>query len=349
MSDEPDTPEGKEGLEGSLSTIRDAVGDLITGIPTPIRKNAARAFARLCTAAVEYPVTVIESAIAERRAESQARVKLIATSVQQIAAQMQTDPEYARAAVKKFAHKIIRERVNLDQIAGFAAAELKSEQSHVADNGNKEASPISEDWLNVFESEGAPISSEHMQRFLGRILAGEIRAPSSYSIKTLKLIVQLDNQALVLFKKLCSLAVTLVIPAVNVILDARVVPLQGNAASNSLQRYGLGFDQLNVLHEYGLIIADYDSYMDYRPAVTQGGQVTLPVIYQKTQWAFVPKEAREGSQEFRVHGVAFSRSGREVLPIVEVEPDQQYTADLKAFFEAQHMIMTAVGPAREVP
>lgn len=59
---------------GTLSTIGDAVGDLISGVPAPIRKNAAKAFGRLCTAAVEYPVALIENAIAERRAESRARV-----------------------------------------------------------------------------------------------------------------------------------------------------------------------------------------------------------------------------------------------------------------------------------
>ncbi|HLY88732.1 MAG TPA: hypothetical protein VKQ27_07085, partial [Acetobacteraceae bacterium] len=70
---------------GGLSVVGDALGDLLTGIPAPIRKNAAKAFARLCTAAVEYPVTLIEGAIAEKRAESQARVKLIDASASQIA------------------------------------------------------------------------------------------------------------------------------------------------------------------------------------------------------------------------------------------------------------------------
>jgi hypothetical protein len=48
-----------------LSVLSDAVGDLVTGIPVPVRKNAIKAFTRLCTAAVEYPVTLIEGAIAE--------------------------------------------------------------------------------------------------------------------------------------------------------------------------------------------------------------------------------------------------------------------------------------------
>jgi hypothetical protein len=116
-----------EGAGSLPSAVGDAIGDLVTGILAPLRKNAAKVITPLCTAAVEYPVTLIEGAIAERRAESRARVKLIETSANRIAAQMQTDPEYARAAVAKFGQKILRERVNIDQIVQIAAEELKSE------------------------------------------------------------------------------------------------------------------------------------------------------------------------------------------------------------------------------
>src|ERR1700674_5645067 len=125
---------------------------------------------------------------------------------------MQTDPEYARAAASKFAQKIIRERVNVDQVSEFAAADLKSEPQTAASDKEPEAPPISEDWLNAFESEAAQMSSEQMQRLFGRILAGEIRQPSSYSIKTIKLMAQVDNRAATLFSRLCSLSTSLRVP-----------------------------------------------------------------------------------------------------------------------------------------
>jgi hypothetical protein len=252
----------------------DAIWDLITGVPAPIRKNTIKAFARLCTTAVEYPVVRIEAAIAERRAESterlaesRARVKLIETSARQLAKQMQTTPEYARAAAAKFAQKIIRERVNIDEIVHLAADELKSEPVNAAE---PEAAQISEDWLNAFESEAAQMSSEQMQRLFGKILAGEIRRPRSYSIKTLKLMAQVDNRAAALFSLLCSLSISCRVPNSNIIIDARVVSM-GNAGQNSLQAYGLGFDALNILQEYGLIISDYNSHMDYRAEIVREG------------------------------------------------------------------------------
>jgi Protein of unknown function (DUF2806) len=265
MSEESEGTES-EGGGGTLSTMGDTLGDLVTGIPAPLRKNAAKAFTRLCTVAVEYPVALIEGAIAEKRAETQARVKLINASANQIARQMQTDPEFVRAAATKFAQKIIRERVNVDQVFENAAAELTSEPLAIASDKEPETPPISDDWLNAFENEAAQMSSDQMQRLFGKILAGEIRRPASYSIKTVKLVAQLDNQAATLFKRFCSLSISLCHPGTNTVFDARVVSM-GNAGSNSLGAYGLAFDSLNILQEYGLIISDYNSWSDWRLAV----------------------------------------------------------------------------------
>jgi hypothetical protein len=224
MSDEMERTDSGEGITGALSTVGEALGDLVIGIPAPIRKNALKAFARLCTVAVEYPVALIEGVIAEKRAESQARVKLINVSAGQIAEQMQTNPEYARAAATKFAHKIVREQVRVDQVSQIAAAELQSESLPMADE-EQEARPISEDWLNAFESEAAKMSSGQMQRLFGKILAGEIRRPTSYSIKAVKIMAQLDNSAAALFKQLCSLSISQRVPNSNIILDSRVVSM----------------------------------------------------------------------------------------------------------------------------
>jgi hypothetical protein len=323
---------------GELSVVGDIVGDLVTGIPAPIRKNVFKAFTRLCTAAVEYPVALIEGAVAEKRAETQARVKLINVSARQIAKQMETNPEYARAAVAKFAHKIIRERVNIDQVCAFAAEELKSEPLVTGSDTVPEAPPISEDWLNAFETEGAQISSEQMQRMFGKILAGEIRKPGSYSIKTIKLMAQVDNRAAALFSVLCSLSVSARVP--NQILDARVVSFGGNAGYNILAPYGLGFDGLNILQEYGLITAEIHTSMNYEPAILRKDDTgSTFMIYRNEPWVLIPKVDTTANPKLELDGVAFTLVGRELLPIVDIIPNEQYTAALIGFFNQRGITM----------
>jgi hypothetical protein len=97
---------------------------------------------------------------------------------------------------------------------------------------------------------------------------------------------------------------------------------------------------LESAQEYGLIISDYNSWSDWRLAVVHDGKVVVPINYQKRQWAFVPKSDSSAIHNaFTVHGVAFSRAGRELLPVVDTEPNEQYTIALKAFFDGQGMIM----------
>lgn len=328
----------------TLTTIVDSVGNLVSDatIPDPIRKNALKAFNQLCTAAIDIPVAFLEGIAAEKRAETQARIKIIATGSEQIAAQMNVDPEFARVAVKKYGQKIVREQVNLDRVSEIAAAQIQSESA--LPEGNKDADknipPINGDWLNNFEKEASQKSTEEMQLLFGRILAGEIKNPSSFSIKTIKLIGQLDGQAANLFRTLCSLSVSLRVQ--DKILDARVLSLGESAASNSLQAFGLGFDQLNLLHEYGLIISDYNSYMNYNQSVANGNIVGLPFKYQNSDWGLLPVTPRPAGQELRLHGVSLSRSGKELLKIVDIDPNSAYTAKIQDFFSIQNMRMVEI-------
>jgi hypothetical protein len=345
MTDTPDLQpkNADESSGGALATVTDLVEGMIGGggIPAPIRRNLFKAFGQLCSAAIDVPIAYLEGVGAEKRAEAQARVKIISTGADQIAAQMQVDPEYARAAVKKYGQRIIREQVNLDKVSVAAARELQGSNvdAEKADEA-AEIPPISDDWLNTFEKEASQKSTEEMQLLFGKILAGEILRPSSFSLKTVKLMGELDSRAANLFQRLASLAVSLRVS--GTIVDARVVSLSGSAAQNSLQDYGLGFGTLNLLHEFGLIIPDYNSYMDYRASVVVGSNVSLPFTFQNRQWALLPPEERAPQQELRLNGVALSAAGKELLDIVDIVLDEEYSAALEAFFGKIKLSMVSV-------
>ena len=320
--------------------IADTIGSLVTNVPAPIRKNAWKAFGRLCTAATEYPAAVLEGLVAEKRAETEARVKIINATGAQIVNQLKVDPAYSVAATSKFAQKIVRERMNVDRIAAIASSELTSTPFPPAPDNAPE--DISDDWLNAFETEAAQMSSDQMQSLFGKILAGEIRKPKSFSRRTLKIIAQLDNDAAQHFQTLCSLAVSLRIPETSHIVDARVVGM-GSPGSNSLAGYGLPFNTLNVLSEYGLIIAEYDSYLDYRVCIISNNQVRLPFHFQGKTWGFTPDPTKlPVPTEFRLDGVAFSKAGIEMLPIVDISPKPEYVTALLEFWKGRGMAVTPV-------
>ncbi len=313
----------------------------ISGIPGPVRRNFFKALGQLCSATIDIPVAYLTGIADERRAETEARIKLINTSAEQIAQQMQTDPEYARLAVQKFGQRVIREQVNLDLISQKAATELRDASDSIDQSGSDESGEtISDDWLNSFETEARQKNTEEMQTFFAKILAGEIRKPGSYSTKTIKILGSLDQNIANHFVKLCSLSISIHSQ------DMRVPSLGGNAGSNALQEYGLNFDTLNLLNEHGLVISDYNSWREHMPCVALpgGGQqaVFFPFGYRGRHWILMPMSNDRIGQMFRIEGVALTQSGRELSRIVNIEPMDQYSTELAQYFERNGFRMIEV-------
>ncbi len=337
-----------------------AEGIIDSTLPAPIRKNLFKALNRLSTATIEIPVAYLEGKADEIRAGTRARVKLIEKTSDQIAQQMKVDPVYARAAVEKLGQKVIREQVNLDQIVFKAAEDLKKNPSPKDERNLGSKKTINDDFLTAFEKEASQKSTEEMQAHFGKVLAGEIRSPGSFSIRSLKILGQMDQSVAMLFAKFCSCCIVANIPRlelisrlikepishfqpeVSKILDARVCSMGGSPGQNSLQKFHLSFDQLNTLQEYGLIIADYNSWFDYGMAVPlEGSGILLSFYHASFDWLLLPMEGYQKG-ELRVPGVALTNTGKEIFPIVPITPMEEYTVELKKYFEGQKLKMTKV-------
>ena len=203
-------------------------------------------------------------------------------------------------------------------------------------------------WTSSFSSGAQGASSDEMQELWARTLAGEVASPGSTSVRTLAILRNLGQSTAQLFKRLCSLAVSITLPD-GMCLDHRIISLSGNAAQNSLQEYGLGFDALNVLNEYELVIGDYNSWFDYRVCIAApieglpGLTVPLGFNYQGHQWGLLPSGERDITQEVRVSGVALTRAGRELSKVVELEPVPQYDEALRDYFAEKDLRMERVG------
>ena len=312
-------------------------------IPVPIRQNAFKAFDRLCSALIDVPVGALERRSAEKRSESEARIKITEVVNAQIVQEIKVDPEFPQRASNTFAKKILREQYNLEKILGFATDILKKKKYDDSANqqvDSESEKSISDDWFNIFEKEGSQKSSEEVQHRFARVLAGEIEKPGSYSIKAVKILGELDQYAAALFKRLCSACVVLGIPNSKIRIDARVPSLGEKAGTNALGKYGLNFVQLNTLNEYGLIISDYDTWLTYDGTIEyQGDPAPLQFYHQGSAWVLLPLPERDNNTEFRLSGVVLSEVGRELFHIVDQYPMPEYTEDLKKYFADQKLQM----------
>ena len=324
-------PNQLASTEDKAATQHDVTTDLLSNstISVPVKRNILKVIDRLCCAAINIPIGAIERGEDKAWQETKARNRISRQTTDQIVGQIKVDPEYAQKALKKYREKILREQSNLDEIFSIAANLLKKEKSAGSTDKSADSSEeqtINDDWMNNFEDKARSISSEDMQRLFGRILAREIKKPGWSSKKAVNIFGEMDRDDVMLFQQLCSICVSIKSPTAEYALDVRVPSLDGDAGANALKKYDLGFGQLNILHEHGLIIKDYNSWCDYQLCIMNENTPAIASFrHQGRDWALLPSPERKESNEFRLKGVALSRVGRELFPIVNHYPMKGYT------------------------
>jgi hypothetical protein len=344
MSDETknDLPvETEESLDPMLGAASDLLLDQT--IPAPLRRGIVQALNRLGGGVIDIPAGFLERRDTEKRAESEERIKFMRAVNAELIEQIKTDPEFTQRASNTYAMRILREQSNLEKVFRSAMDFLKKKKydNSTDQQANSQAEEtISPDWFNIYEKEASQKSTKDMQLRFAEVLAGEIEKPGSHSIKAVKALGDMDQTTADLFQKLCSVCIVLGVPVQEVIIDIRVPAIGGNAAQNSLSKYGLSFSQLNILNEYGLVISDYNSYRNYQLSIVdKNNKVLLPFRHQGRYWGLKSSTERAEGNKFEVNGVGLSNVGRELFHIIDQVPMPQYTQDLKEFFKKQNLQM----------
>ena len=126
------------------------------------------------------------------------------------------------------------------------------------------------------------------------------------------------------------------------LIDVRVPSLAGTAGNNSLQKFGLSFDQLNTLNEHGLIISEYNSWVDYKLSIARGTTVTLPLWFQNRYWGLIERSGQAGAheKEFKISGVALTKAGKELFRIIDPAEALDYKEALQAYFGERGLDMS---------
>lgn len=115
-------------------------------------------------------------------------------------------PELAVAqeqGLRRVVYQNTMRQLNLDIITAEAAADL------VRGDENVSAEPVNQDWANRFFRYGEDIGTESMQVLWGKILAGEIRQPNSFSLRTLEILRNLSVEEAEAFADICNYGIRL--------------------------------------------------------------------------------------------------------------------------------------------
>ena len=137
---------------------------------------------------------------------------------------------------ERIIHKEIRKQNNIDKVTRIAIEELENESSI-------SSTPVDEDWAVRFFNIVEDITDEQMQILWGKILAGEVKSPNSFSIRTIEFLKNMIKIDAELFTKASNYVIT---------SDDGYFFFKG-AKNEMLEKHGLSYDERQKLIEIGLI------------------------------------------------------------------------------------------------
>jgi uncharacterized repeat protein (TIGR03899 family) len=109
-------------------------------------------------------------------------------------------PTLSARATQRVAYQNDLQQENLESVLLNTAEEL-AQEDHVA------TEPVDQGWTTRFVNITQDISTEELQLLWGKILAGEIKAPGSFSLRTLDVLRNLSQHEASIFNKLANLVV----------------------------------------------------------------------------------------------------------------------------------------------
>lgn len=176
-------------------------------VPHALIPASIKALDRLIGSAVDIPVAWLAQKKAKIDAQTEA-FKLVEASIAKAAAgQVGADQATIERAVDVLVRKAYRKQTNREAVAAAMVEDLRvqPEQPDAA-TAPPPQSVIDDDWLNVFERYAEDASTERMQKLWGRVLAGEVRKPGQYSMRTLRFLSEFSQADGLTFSTFCSSA-----------------------------------------------------------------------------------------------------------------------------------------------
>jgi hypothetical protein len=220
---------------------------------------------------------------------------------QEIQPKISLTPQIEERSQDRVSFQEAKRQLNIESITGFAAEQLKDEQP-VTDE------PLDEDWTARFFGIAEDISNEEMQALWGKILAGEIKQPKSYSLRTLELIRNLTKQEADLFTKVANLAIKFGNTGFIFKFDDKGLSTTFN----------IRYSEMAQLIEVGLIQpGEFIRWQlppnseEYQSVFTSGNFVII-----------VSKKANSPLTQIPIH--LFTNSGNELLKLVPASPPFEY-------------------------
>jgi len=250
-----------------------------------------------------YEIKTIERAKAEAEIDTQAAQ--LRARQDRILGIAKDNPELAERAKLRLLNREIEGQLNVEEIVERAIQVLPDAVS---------GDPISADWRRKFFLEAENVCEIDMQLMWGKVLAGEIAKPGSFSLRTLETLRQLSQSEAELFVRICGIA-----------MEEGLVMLPDSDFNTALKRFGFQFGDILQLSDAGLLL--YGNYAKTFPRNETEDQAKIHAEVLNNNGVFIELSGPL-LISMQLPAIAFTQSGRELLPLIEKRPNEDYLTAL---------------------
>lgn len=168
------------------------------GVSLSAKSRAVTALDRLIGSLFDMPAAYFEGVSSKKRLRDEISGRLKSAQMRVAEQQIQGTPELGSILIKDVLEDRVRKQANAAGVAVEAIDAMKTlpppEGTTAGASAHEPEARIDEDWMNQFTRYAEDASSEQLQQIWGRVLAGEVREPGSFSRHTLRFIAELDKE-----------------------------------------------------------------------------------------------------------------------------------------------------------
>ncbi len=164
-----------------------------TGLTIKTKSRAIAAVDRLMGSVMDVPAAKLEACASRIRAQGRLETHLIDHFSAEIETIIGSTESTAKLVNGLLAPKI-QALANKQYVVQRAIDHLISPDSESKPESESGPDEVDPDWLNYFDGYAKKASSDAVRDLWARVLAGEIRHPKSFSLMTLRVLAELDQQ-----------------------------------------------------------------------------------------------------------------------------------------------------------
>ncbi|MBS0641255.1 MAG: DUF2806 domain-containing protein [Proteobacteria bacterium] len=178
-----------------------------TGLTVGGKSRFLAATDRLLGGIVGIPAAYFEGIRARAEVKNSMLLELARAQASESIKLLEGMSELGKVAAQRLIAEEIGRQLNREAVwaeTAKAVEDMQDQTSSQSTDTVNDAKEISEDWFNIFIGYAERASSEQIQHLWGRVLAGQIRSPGSFSPSTLRIMAEIDPDTAKLFQELVA-------------------------------------------------------------------------------------------------------------------------------------------------